>query len=80
MGKILLDHEIRDVIQFNLKSIRKVNQLSQQTFADRLKIKRARVGAWEEKRGVPSFEILIRICDHFNIEIKDFLTKRLCFD
>lgn len=78
MGKIVLEHEIRETIPVNLKVIRKANKLTQQRFADRMGIEQKRVGSWEEGRAVPSLELLIRICDEFNLDLKKFLTEKLC--
>lgn len=76
----MLEHEIREIIPVNLKLIRRINKLTQQGLADRLGIEQKRVGSWEEKRAVPSLELLIRICDLFNIDLRDFLTKKICLE
>jgi transcriptional regulator with XRE-family HTH domain len=75
---MVLEHEIREFIPINIKVIRKENNLTQQKFADLLEVKRNRVGAWEEKRGVPPLEILVRISEYFGLDLKKFLTEKLC--
>lgn len=45
-------------IASNLKFLRKTKRLTQQQFADLLDIKRASVGAYEEDRAEPKYELL----------------------
>ena len=44
----------------NLKYLRKKKGLTQQQFADALEIKRSLVGAYEEERAEPKYELLKR--------------------
>ncbi len=57
----------------NFKKLRKQKGLSQPMLADALKIKRSRVGSWEEGRAHPDFDMLITISNYFNISIDDLL-------
>lgn len=59
----------------NLKYLRKLRGWTQQEFADKLGIKRSLVGAYEEERADPRFEVLETICDMFKITLDELLRK-----
>lgn len=61
----------------NLKKIRSVHGLSQQQFAEMFDLKRATLGAYEEGRSNPKMETVIKIANHFSLDIEDLLTKEL---
>ncbi len=61
----------------NLKKIRSVHGLSQQQFAELFDLKRATLGAYEEGRSNAKMETVIKIANHFSIDIEDLLTKEL---
>ncbi len=51
----------------NLKYLRKKKKLTQQQFADQMGIKRASVGAYEESRAEPKYELLKKIGDFYGV-------------
>ena len=61
----------------NIKKIRTVKRLSQQSFAELFNITRASVGSYEELRAEPKIETIINISRHFKITIDALLTKEL---
>jgi transcriptional regulator with XRE-family HTH domain len=61
----------------NLKYLRKLRGWTQQEFADKLRIKRSLVGAYEEERARPNLEVLETVCDIFKLSMDDILRKDL---
>lgn len=61
----------------NIKKIRSVKKLSQNSFAELFNLTRASVGAYEEERAEPKLEIIVSIAKYFNISIDHFITKEL---
>ena len=61
----------------NLKYLRKTKKLTQQLFANELQIKRSLVGAYEEKRAEPKYELLQRFAEFYNISIDELLNDKI---
>jgi len=61
----------------NLKYLRKLRGWTQQEFADKLRIKRSLVGAYEEERAKPNMEVLETVCDIFKLTLDEILRKDL---
>ena len=61
----------------NLKYLRKANKLTQEQCAEKLGLKRAVIGAYEEGRIEPKINTLLTICSYFNISLDDFLRTNL---
>ncbi|MBD3581750.1 helix-turn-helix transcriptional regulator [Flavobacterium selenitireducens] len=61
----------------NIKKIRSVHGLSQQQFAEMFDLKRATLGAYEEGRSNPKMDTVIKIANHFTLDIEELLTKEL---
>jgi len=61
----------------NLKYLRKQRGWTQEEFANRLSIKRSLLGAYEEERAEPRFEVLEAVCDLFKLTMDDLLRKDL---
>ena len=61
----------------NLKYLRKLRGWTQQEFADKLRIKRSLIGAYEEERARPNLEVLETVCDIFKLSMDDVLRKDL---
>lgn len=55
----------------NLKYLRKKKRLTQQQFADEMGIKRASVGAYEESRAEPKYELLKKIADFYELTMDE---------
>ena len=61
----------------NIKKIRGVKGLSQQSFAELFSLKRAALGAYEEGRSEPKIDTIIKVANYFSISIDDILTKEI---
>jgi transcriptional regulator with XRE-family HTH domain len=64
----------------NLKYLRKLRGWTQEEFANKLKIKRSLVGAYEEERAEPRLEVMEAISNIFKLSLEDFLFKDLASD
>ena len=51
----------------NLKILRELKKLTQDQLAEALEINRSRIGAYEESRSEPPYDLLIKIADYFHI-------------
>lgn len=61
----------------NLKYLRKLRGWTQEEFANKLRIKRSLLGAYEEERAEPRIEVLEVVCDMFKLTLDDILRKDL---
>jgi transcriptional regulator with XRE-family HTH domain len=61
----------------NLKYLRKLRGWTQQEFADKLRIKRSLLGAYEEERAKPHLDVLETVCDIFKLSMDEILRKDL---
>src|SRR5215510_14547883 len=61
----------------NLKYLRKLRGWTQEEFAQKLRIKRSLLGAYEEERAEPRFDVLEVVCDIFKLTLDDLLRKDL---
>src|ERR1700710_854822 len=61
----------------NLKYLRKLRGWTQEEFANKLKIKRSLLGAYEEERAEPRIEVLEQIRNIFKLSLDDLLLKDL---
>ncbi|MBX9785548.1 MAG: LexA family transcriptional regulator [Chitinophagaceae bacterium] len=61
----------------NLKYLRKLRGWTQEEFAQKIGIKRSLVGAYEEERAEPNYEVLETVSDLFKVTIDDLLRKDL---
>jgi transcriptional regulator with XRE-family HTH domain len=61
----------------NLKYLRKLRGWTQEEFANKVGIKRSLVGAYEEERAEPNYEVLETVSDLFKVTIDDLLRKDL---
>ncbi|WP_345952519.1 LexA family transcriptional regulator [Mucilaginibacter sp. PAMB04168] len=65
------------IISANIKFLRKKKGLTQQQFADEIGIKRSLVGAYEEDRADPKYDLLKKIASYFEISIDDFINETI---
>jgi len=73
-----LKHAVRmSKIGSNIRKIRSVKGLSQAAFADLFGLSRASVGAYEEGRAEPKFDVVIEIANYFSISLGDIFTQDL---
>lgn len=61
----------------NLKHLRKLRGWTQEEFANRLKIKRSLLGAYEEERAEPRIEVLEIVMELFKLTLDELLLKDL---
>lgn len=66
-----------DIINQNVRFLRKQKGYTQQQFADMLGIKRATLGAYEEGRARPNLEVQRELSRIFNISLDQLITKNL---
>jgi transcriptional regulator with XRE-family HTH domain len=59
----------------NLKYLRKLRGWTQEEFAQKLRIKRSLLGAYEEERADPRIDILEIVADMFKLTLDDLLRK-----
>jgi len=74
---ILANPNFMSNIPSNIKFLRKKKGLTQQEFADQLGIKRSLVGAYEEERADPKYELLKKIALFFEVSIDDFINETI---
>ena len=65
---------------YNLKKIRKENNLSQEQLADELGVSRQAVSKWESGIAYPEMNKIIALCDKFNLNMDDLLSEKDYFD
>ena len=61
----------------NIKKIRSVNGLSQQSFADLFSLTRGNISSYEESRAEPKIEVMIKIANYFGIPLSDLIEQDL---
>jgi transcriptional regulator with XRE-family HTH domain len=61
----------------NMKYLRKLRGWTQEEFANKLRIKRSLLGAYEEERAEPRIDVLEAVCDIFKLTLDEILRKDL---
>lgn len=61
----------------NFRYLRKLRGWTQEEFANKLKIKRSLVGAYEEERAEPRLDVLENLCSIFKLSLDELLLKDL---
>jgi transcriptional regulator with XRE-family HTH domain len=61
----------------NLRYLRKLRGWTQEEFANKLKIKRSLLGAYEEERAEPRLDVTESICSIFKLSMEEFFLKDL---
>src|SRR5258708_40244132 len=74
---ILANANFMSIISSNIKFLRKKKGLTQQQFADQIGIKRSLVGAYEEERAEPKYDLLKNIALFFEITVDDFINETI---
>jgi transcriptional regulator with XRE-family HTH domain len=64
-------------ISSNLKYLRKKKGQTQQQFADNMEIKRSLIGAYEEDRAEPKYDLLKKIAEYFELTIDEFINEKI---
>ena len=66
-----------DVIHRNIKFLRNEHKMTQETFANRLGIKRHQLGSYEEGRARPPYETLVMLARLADVTVDSLITKDL---
>jgi len=66
-----------DLINSNIKYLRGLIGLTQSAFAEELGIKRATLGAYEEGRAKPKYEVLLSLSDYFKTPLESLIREEL---
>jgi transcriptional regulator with XRE-family HTH domain len=74
---ILANANFMAKISSNIKFLRKKKGLTQQQFANEVGIKRSLVGAYEEERAEPKYDLLKNIALFFDITVDDFINETI---
>ncbi|MDX1446280.1 helix-turn-helix transcriptional regulator [Lishizhenia sp.] len=61
----------------NIKKIRTIKNLNQQAMADLLGLSRPSIGAYEEMRAEPKIESLIKLANHFKLDLGRLINEDL---
>src|SRR5882762_4901924 len=61
----------------NLKYLRKLRGWTQEEFANKLRIKRSLLGAYEEERAEPRLDVLQSVSEMFKLTLDELLLKVL---
>ena len=61
----------------NIKYIRTLKRLSQEQFADDLKVSRSRISSYEENRAKPPIHFLIGLSNYSNFTMEVLVKKNL---
>lgn len=64
-------------ISSNLKYLRKKKGITQQQFADSMDIKRSLVGAYEEDRAEPKYELLKKFADFYELSMDELVNEKI---
>jgi transcriptional regulator with XRE-family HTH domain len=64
-------------ISENIKYLRKQKGLTQQQFADAMEIKRSLVGAYEEERADPKYDLLQKFSEYFELSIDELINETI---
>jgi len=67
----------KKIIAKNFKKLRLFKSLNQSEFAELFGITRSTVGSYEEGRAEPKLETLLKIADHFKLQVDDLIRSEL---
>ncbi|MFC0604283.1 XRE family transcriptional regulator [Winogradskyella pulchriflava] len=65
------------IISKNIRHLRGLKGLTQETLAENLNVPRSRIGSYEEGRSAPTLEFLIQLSDYFSLPIDILLRNDL---
>lgn len=68
---------MENFLAFNIKYLRKTKQFTQDGLADKIGVKRAMIGSYEEGRAVPKIPVLRELSHYFNVSIDDLINSDL---
>ena len=65
------------IVSGNIKTLRIINNLTQEELAKKLYITKQAVSKWENELCLQDIINIKKICDIFKVNINDFLTKNI---
>lgn len=68
---------MKNKLSENLKKLRKENNISQEQLAEDLKVSRQAISKWESGAAYPEMEKIIQLCEKFNVNVDDLLSKNI---
>src|SRR5476651_1207179 len=74
---ILVNPNFMSIISQNIKFLRKQKGITQQQFADQIGIKRSLVGAYEEDRADPKYDLLKKLALFFDVSIDALINETI---
>lgn len=60
-----------------LQALRRENGMTQEDFADRMKVSRQAVSKWESSRGYPEIEKIIYICNRYGVTMDELFAEEI---
>ncbi len=73
-------NEIKDVIAYNISSLRKFNNMTQSDLAEKLNYSDNTISRWERGEIIPSVETLQKISEIFNVPVDSLLRDNVIYD
>ena len=71
--KEVLGMEFKD----KLKTLRKLNNLTQEALANKIHVSRSTIAKWEAGLGLPQRDSFLELCKVFNVEESDLICTNL---
>jgi transcriptional regulator with XRE-family HTH domain len=73
MASLNLKEAITMLLNEKISIIRKMNNMTQERFAEKLGVSRQAVSKWENGTAVPDVQMLIRISDFYNLTMDQLI-------
>ena len=67
--------DIKNIIAKNISTLRKENKLTQLELAEKMNYSDKAVSRWERGETLPDIDVLIKICDLFNVKFEYLITE-----
>lgn len=67
--------DIKNIIAKNISTLRKENKLTQLELAEKMNYSDKAVSRWERGETLPDIDILIKLCDLFNVKFEYLITE-----
>ncbi len=68
--------EIKKIVAANLIELRKINKYTQLEIAERFNYSDKAVSKWERGEALPDLEVLVELCDFYQVDIAYLLTEQ----
>lgn len=67
--------DLNQIVATNLIELRKINNLTQQEFADAIGFSDKSISKWERGLAVPTVDILIKIANYYGLTVNDLISE-----